>query len=251
MSADDVERAFREEHGRAVAVLVRAFGDLDVAEEAVQDAFAEAVRRWPVDGPPPSPAGWIITTARNRAIDRLRREGARPGKHAQAALLSGPVEAEPAIGDDRLRLLFTCCHPALGMAARVALTLRMVGGLSTADVYRECDRLRRAGGGSDLAADLPAPGADAALVAALREGSAAGLASALSNDLQAASVALRPALADTLATGLTAGALAALVSGSGPTCAFLAPSAGAATTLAAAFPAAYPALSPAPGATLL
>lgn len=136
MSADDVERVFREEHGRAVAVLVRAFGDLDVAEEAVQDAFAEAVRRWPVDGPPPSPAGWIITTARNRAIDRLRREGARPGKHAQAALLSGPVEAEPAIGDDRLRLLFTCCHPALGMAARVALTLRMVGGLSTAEVAR-------------------------------------------------------------------------------------------------------------------
>ncbi|WP_433147184.1 RNA polymerase sigma factor [Actinomadura nitritigenes] len=140
MSADDVERAFREEHGRAVAVLVRAFGDLDVAEEAVQDAFAEAVRRWPVDGPPPSPAGWIITTARNRAIDRLRREGARPGKHAQAALLSGPAEAEagaePAIGDDRLRLLFTCCHPALGMAARVALTLRMVGGLSTAEVAR-------------------------------------------------------------------------------------------------------------------
>ncbi|UWE08080.1 4-(cytidine 5'-diphospho)-2-C-methyl-D-erythritol kinase [Actinacidiphila bryophytorum] len=125
------------------------------------------------------------------------------------------------------------------------------GGLSTPDVYRECDRLRRAGGGSDLAADLPAPGADAALVAALREGSAVGLASALSNDLQAASVALRPTLADTLATGLAAGALAALVSGSGPTCAFLAPSAGAATTLAAAFPAAYPALSPAPGATLL
>lgn len=140
MSADDVERTFREEHGRAVAVLVRAFGDLDVAEEAVQDAFAEAVRRWPVDGPPPSPAGWIITTARNRAIDRLRREGARPGKHAQAALLSCPAEAEadaePAIGDDRLRLLFTCCHPALGMAARVALTLRMVGGLSTAEVAR-------------------------------------------------------------------------------------------------------------------
>ncbi|MEU9016564.1 sigma-70 family RNA polymerase sigma factor [Actinomadura sp. NPDC048394] len=138
MSADDVERAFREEHGRAVAVLVRAFGDLDVAEEAVQDAFAEAVRRWPVDGPPPSPAGWIITTARNRAIDRLRREGARAGKHAQAVLLSGPAEAkpEPAVGDDRLRLLFTCCHPVLGMAARVALTLRMVGGLSTAEIAR-------------------------------------------------------------------------------------------------------------------
>ncbi|MDL4821007.1 RNA polymerase sigma factor [Actinomadura opuntiae] len=136
MSADDVERAFREEHGRAVAVLVRAFGDLDVAEEAVQDAFAEAVRRWPVDGPPPSPAGWIITTARNRAVDRLRREGARAGKHVQAALLTGPADDASAVDDDRLRLLFTCCHPALGMAARVALTLRMVGGLSTAEVAR-------------------------------------------------------------------------------------------------------------------
>ncbi|MFB4298247.1 RNA polymerase sigma factor [Actinomadura sp. NTSP31] len=136
MSADDVERAFRAEHGRAVAVLVRAVGDLDVAEEAVQDAFAEAVRRWPVDGPPPSPAGWIITTARNRAVDRLRREGARAGKHAQAALLEGPAAEASAMDDDRLRLLFTCCHPALGMAARVALTLRMVGGLSTAEVAR-------------------------------------------------------------------------------------------------------------------
>lgn len=126
------------------------------------------------------------------------------------------------------------------------------GGLSTPDVYRECDRLRLAGGGSDLAADLPAPGADAALVSALREGSAAALAAALSNDLQAASVALRPALADTLGAGLAAGALAALVSGSGPTCAFLAPSADAATELAGAFPGgAYPALSPAAGATIV
>jgi RNA polymerase sigma-70 factor (ECF subfamily) len=89
-----IERVFREEHGRAVAVLARAFGDLDVAEEAVQDAFVEAVRRWPSDGAPPSPAGWIITTARNKAIDRLRREALRDGKHAQAALVreGGPVE---------------------------------------------------------------------------------------------------------------------------------------------------------------
>ncbi|WP_327290778.1 4-(cytidine 5'-diphospho)-2-C-methyl-D-erythritol kinase [Streptomyces sp. NBC_01198] len=127
------------------------------------------------------------------------------------------------------------------------------GGLSTPDVYRECDRLRRAGGGSDLAANLPAPAADPALVAALREGSAVALRAALSNDLQAASVGLRPALAGTLAAGLGAGALAALVSGSGPTCAFLLPSAAGAAALAATFPpgSAHPAVSPAPGATLL
>ncbi|MFG1809131.1 4-(cytidine 5'-diphospho)-2-C-methyl-D-erythritol kinase [Streptomyces sp. NPDC049040] len=126
------------------------------------------------------------------------------------------------------------------------------GGLSTPDVYRECDRLRRAGGGSDLAADLPAPVADPALLAALRTGSATALAAALSNDLQAASVGLRPALAATLDAGLAAGALAALVSGSGPTCAFLAPSAAAAATLAATFPSgAHTAPSPSPGATLL
>jgi RNA polymerase sigma-70 factor, ECF subfamily len=135
----DVERVFREEYGRAVAVLTRVFGDIDTAEDAVQDAFAEAVRRWPVAGPPPSPAGWIITTARNRAIDRLRREAARADKHAQAALLH--VHAEPRredgpVRDDRLRLMFTCCHPALGTAARVALTLRLLGGLSTAQIAR-------------------------------------------------------------------------------------------------------------------
>jgi len=119
-----------------VAVLTRVFGDIDIAEDAVQDAFAEAARRWPRAGRPPSPAGWIITTARNRAIDRLRREGARAGKHAQAALLRGqdePAEEGP-VGDDRLRLIFTCCHPALGSAARVALTLRLLGGLTTAEI---------------------------------------------------------------------------------------------------------------------
>ncbi|GAA1806388.1 RNA polymerase sigma factor [Actinomadura chokoriensis] len=132
-----IERVFREEHGRAVAVLARAFGDLDVAEEAVQDAFVEAVRRWPSDGTPPSPAGWIITTARNKAIDRLRREALRDGKHAQAALVheGGPVEVG-GVEDDRLRLIFTCCHPALAMQARVALTLRLLGGLTTADIAR-------------------------------------------------------------------------------------------------------------------
>ncbi|WP_030175105.1 RNA polymerase sigma factor [Spirillospora albida] len=130
----EVERVFRREHGRAVAVLVREFGDVDVAEEAVQDAFAEAVRRWPVDGTPPSPAGWIITTARRRAIDRLRREAVRGRKQAEAALVAGEAVDEGAVPDERLRLIFTCCHPALAPATRVALTLRLVGGLSTAEI---------------------------------------------------------------------------------------------------------------------
>src|SRR5687768_5567182 len=130
----DIERVFRQEHGRAVAVLVRVFGDVDVAEEAVQDAFAEAVRRWPVEGTPPSPAGWIITTARRRAIDRLRREALRGRKQAEAALVVSEAVDEGAVPDERLRLIFTCCHPALAPATRVALTLRLVGGLSTAEI---------------------------------------------------------------------------------------------------------------------
>ncbi|MFI7426361.1 RNA polymerase sigma factor [Micromonospora sp. NPDC049836] len=134
----DVERVFRAEYGRAVAVLVRLLGDLDLAEEAVQDAFATAVDRWAADGPPPSPAGWIITTARNRAIDRLRREASRADRHAEAARLRAPEPPteEGPVRDDRLRLIFTCCHPALGPAARVALTLRLLGGLSTAEIAR-------------------------------------------------------------------------------------------------------------------
>jgi len=133
----DIARIFRAEYGRAVSVLVRAFGDIDLAEDAVQDAFTEAVRRWPAAGLPPSPAGWIITTARNRAIDRLRREATRDGRHAEAARLhqagQDPAEEEP-VPDERLRLIFTCCHPALGTAAQVALTLRLLGGLSTAEI---------------------------------------------------------------------------------------------------------------------
>jgi RNA polymerase sigma-70 factor, ECF subfamily len=134
----EIERVFRQEHGRAVAVLVRVFGDIDIAEEAVQDAFTPAVRRWPSTGLPPSPAGWIITTARNRAIDRLRREATREDRHAQAALLHArdePAE-ESAVRDDRLRLIFTCCHPALATHAQVALTLRLLGGLTTAEIAR-------------------------------------------------------------------------------------------------------------------
>jgi len=138
----DIEQVFREEHGRAVAVLVRLFGDIDVAEEAVQDAFLAAVERWPSSGMPPSPAGWIITTARNRAIDRLRRESSRDDRQAQAALLQvqdeplEEVDAENPVRDDRLRLIFTCCHPALAPSVRVALTLRLLGGLTTAEIAR-------------------------------------------------------------------------------------------------------------------
>jgi RNA polymerase sigma-70 factor, ECF subfamily len=138
LPASEIERVFRDEHGRAVAVLVRVFGDIDVAEDAVQDAFTAAVQRWPTTGLPPSPAGWIITTARNRAIDRLRREASRQDRHAQAALLHAtdePAEEGP-VRDDRLRLIFTCCHPALATGARVALTLRLLGGLTTAEIAR-------------------------------------------------------------------------------------------------------------------
>ena len=136
LAAGEIERVFRQEHGRAVASLVRVFGDIDVAEEAVQDAFAAAVQRWPSAGLPPSPAGWIITTARNRAVDRLRREASRADRHAQAALLHArdePAEEGP-VPDDRLRLIFTCCHPALGTGVQVALTLRLLGGLTTAEI---------------------------------------------------------------------------------------------------------------------
>ncbi|HYN16768.1 MAG TPA: sigma-70 family RNA polymerase sigma factor, partial [Actinomycetes bacterium] len=134
----EIERVFRREHGRAVASLVRVFGDIDVAEEAVQDAFAAAVQRWPSAGLPPSPAGWIITTARNRAVDRLRREASRADRHAQAALLHARDEPgqEGPVPDDRLRLIFTCCHPALGTGVQVALTLRLLGGLTTAEIAR-------------------------------------------------------------------------------------------------------------------
>jgi RNA polymerase sigma-70 factor (ECF subfamily) len=134
--APQVERIFREQYGRAVAVLVRLLGDIGLAEEAVQDAFVTAVERWPAEGVPASPAGWIITTARNRAIDRLRRESSRADRHAQAALLHAdpePAEEGP-VSDDRLRMVFTCCHPALSVPAQVALTLRLLGGLTTAEI---------------------------------------------------------------------------------------------------------------------
>jgi RNA polymerase sigma-70 factor (ECF subfamily) len=138
----DLERIFRAEYGRAVASLVRLFGDIDVAEEAVQDAFAVAVRRWPAEGLPPSPVGWIVTTARNRAIDRFRREASRAERHEAATALwarDEPMELNlnnETVPDDRLRLIFTCCHPALALNAQVALTLRLLGGLTTLEIAR-------------------------------------------------------------------------------------------------------------------
>ena len=138
--ASEIERVFREQYGRAVAVLVRTFGDIDLAEEAVQDAFVAAVARWPEAGLPPSPAGWIITTARNKGIDRLRREASRTDRHAQAALVHATdepgQERKGPVDDDRLRLIFTCCHPALDPGVQVALTLRLLGGLTTAEIAR-------------------------------------------------------------------------------------------------------------------
>jgi RNA polymerase sigma-70 factor, ECF subfamily len=139
VTAPEIGRVFREQHGRAVAVLVRTFGDIDVAEEAVQDAFVAALARWPEAGLPPSPAGWILTTARNKAIDRLRREASRTDRHAQAALVHAtdePGQERGPVDDDRLRLIFTCCHPALGPGVQVALTLRLLGGLTTAEIAR-------------------------------------------------------------------------------------------------------------------
>ena len=134
-----VEQTFREEVGRAVATLVRLLGDIDLAEEAVQEAFVVALQRWPTAGIPPKPGGWIVTTARNRAIDRLRRESSRDDRHAQAALVHHRDEPPKEVGpvpDDRLRLIFTCCHPSLAPSAQVALTLRLLGGLETGEIAR-------------------------------------------------------------------------------------------------------------------
>jgi RNA polymerase sigma-70 factor, ECF subfamily len=143
VARSEIERVFREEYGRAVAVLTRVFGDIDTAEEGVQEAFTAASERWPAEGLPPSPAGWIITTARNRTIDRLRREARRANRHAEAArqlAATQPEEIEAMepsrVHDDQLRLIFTCCHPALAADAQVALTLRLLGGLSTPEISR-------------------------------------------------------------------------------------------------------------------
>jgi RNA polymerase sigma-70 factor (ECF subfamily) len=142
VDAAEVGRIFREEFGRSVATLIRAFGDIDLAEDAVQDAFTVALDRWPRHGLPPNPGGWISTTARNRTIDRLRRENRERELLGVAATLVGestepvPPEEIGSMDDDRLRLIFTCCHPALAPEAQIALTLRLLGGLTTAEVAR-------------------------------------------------------------------------------------------------------------------
>lgn len=154
LAPGELERVFRAEYGRAVAVLTRVLGSLDAAEDAVQEAFVAAGRHWPQTGLPPSPAGWIITTARRRAVDHWRREASRGEREAEALRLTGAggpegpgrsdgpggsgagLEEDDAVPDDRLRMIFTCCHPALGRPAQIALTLRLLGGLTTPEIAR-------------------------------------------------------------------------------------------------------------------
>ncbi|HZR49285.1 MAG TPA: sigma-70 family RNA polymerase sigma factor [Streptosporangiaceae bacterium] len=138
-ACEAIAQAHRDEWARVVASLTKRFGDLDIAEEAAAEAFATAVERWPADGVPPNPGAWLTTTANRKAIDRIRRENKRAGKHQDAQLLydnDDPPEPAGVIDDDRLRLIFTCCHPALAMQARVALTLRMVAGLTVPEIAR-------------------------------------------------------------------------------------------------------------------
>ena len=134
---DALTRAHHDEWARVVATLARRFGNLDIAEDAAAEAFATAAERWPADGIPPNPGGWLTMTAIRKAIDRIRRESSREARHREAMLV---YDAKPdplgVIDDDRLRLIFICCHPALAMEARVALTLRMVGGLSVPEIAR-------------------------------------------------------------------------------------------------------------------
>ena len=133
-----IEAIYREEYGRVVASLARRFGDLDIAEDAAGEALVTALEKWPVDGIPPNPGGWLTTTAGNRAIDRIRRENLRDAKHQAAEMMRDDTPHDPTgvVEDDRLRLMFTCCHPALAPEARVALTLRLLGGLTVDEIAR-------------------------------------------------------------------------------------------------------------------
>ncbi|GMA24940.1 RNA polymerase subunit sigma-24 [Luteimicrobium album] len=137
-TVEAVARAHRDEWARLVGSLARRFGNLDVAEEAAAEAFATAVARWPTDGVPRNPAAWLTTTAQRKAVDRLRRENQRDARHREARMLHDDTPPEPLglVDDDRLRLIFTCCHPALAMPSRVALTLRLVGGLTVPEIAR-------------------------------------------------------------------------------------------------------------------
>ncbi len=147
--ADTLAEVFRREAGRCTATLIRVLGDIDLAEDSVAEAFAIAAEQWPVRGMPPNPGGWITTTARNRAIDRLRRESTRTDRYIAAHRLQVddmPTDHDPELGDldafvdvvadDQLRLMFLCCHPALAADAQVALTLRLLGGLDTPEIAR-------------------------------------------------------------------------------------------------------------------
>lgn len=133
-----IDRVFRDEHGRVVASLARRFGDLDIAEDAAGEALVAALQQWPTGGVPPNPGGWLTTTAVHRAIDRIRRESLRDTKHQAALMIADDTPHEPTgpVEDDRLRLVFTCCHPALPVEARIALTLRLLGGLTVEEIAR-------------------------------------------------------------------------------------------------------------------
>src|SRR5690625_5112870 len=133
-----LEQMFRTEYGRLVAALMRRFGDLDVAEDTASEALVAALEKWSRDGVPPNPGAWLLTTAKNRAIDRLRREAQREAKYREAMLLHADASAEPtgAVADDQLRLMFICCHPVLSQQAQVALTLRLLGGLTVPEIAR-------------------------------------------------------------------------------------------------------------------
>src|SRR5690349_6573984 len=133
---DQVTAIVRAEHGRVVAQLIRRLGDIDLAEDAVAEALVTALEKWPVDGIPPNPGAWLTTTAGNKAIDRIRREGKRDAKHQEALMITNDEPHEPTgpVEDDRLRLIFTCCHPALAPENRIALTLRLLGGLTVPEI---------------------------------------------------------------------------------------------------------------------